>query len=358
VTLPVSNLVMDSFWGVRRITPALTVAVLFVCAAASITWCVLLRFPDGLGASAGERMAECAVLGSPLAFLCACVLVFVRTRFGYCLGLVAGLIALPWFVWTESLLTPVNSWVFLNTGGESVPEALALLAFAKLKILSMALIVFAVLCSALRLLPARLAMRGSPLCQRTWPAVALGLLVLATWFARSVVPYREPIIVDGVSPEFRILHVEKRGLRYHETEVYVFRDGLAWVRRNDRRLFQYRFESRVAMIVLGDVSLTTLEHARSFMKLSELRSLPTPPAKALRSWNAEGWYVALRDSRPLAFSSEYRTVPPREVADLLYEIEGLPARQGQATVRDVCLGFCYNPVAGFSEADGRDSKHR
>lgn len=348
---------MDGFWEVRRIRRGLAVAALFLCTAVSIAWCVLLRFPNGLGASTGERMAEGAVIASPLVFLCACVLIFVRPRFGYGFGLVAGLVAGPWFVWTESLLAR-NSWVFLNTGDESVPEALALMAFAKVKILSMTLIVVATACSSLRLLPDRLLFRKSPLCQRTWPAFAASFLVLAAWFVHSAIPYRVPIIVDGVSPEFRILHVEKRGLRYHETEVYVFRDGRAWVRRNDRRLFQYRFESRVGLIALGDVSLTTLNHARSFMKSSELRKLHTAPAKALRPWNAEGWYVALRDSRPLAFSSEYRTAPPQEVTNLFYEIERLPARlEERAAVRDVCLGFCYNPVTWFSEADNRNSNH-
>jgi hypothetical protein len=347
---------MDGFREPRRAARELTAAALYLGTAVSVA-VALLRIPNPLAAPASEHVAEGVAFVSPLVFLCACVLVFVRPRFGHSLGLFAGLIALPWFVWTELWLSPANSWVFLNTGDESVPEALALLALAKLKILSIALIVFAILYSSLRLLPSRLLLGKSPLRQRTWPAFALGFLMLAAWFIHSVTPYRVPLIVDGESPQFRILHVEKRGLRYHETEVFVFRDGRAWVWRNDRRLFQYRFEARVAMISLG-AYLPTLDHARAFVKSPELRNLHTPPAKALRSWNADGWYVALRDSRPLAFSSEYRTVPPPEVTNLFYEIEKEgPALEYPATVRDVCLGFCYNSVAWFSGADNLNSNH-
>jgi hypothetical protein len=100
---------------------------------------------------------------------------------------------------------------------------------------------------------------------------------------------------------------------------------------------------------MAEVSLSTLERARAFVTSPELLNLHTPPAKALRSWNAEGWYVVLHDSRPLAFTSEYRTTPPREVADLFHEIEKLPTREvGTAAVRDVCLGFCYDPIAALA----------
>jgi hypothetical protein len=230
---------------------------------------------------------------------------------------------------------------------------LTLMAFARLKIVSMALIVFAILSSSLRLLPARLILGKSPFCQRTWPACALGFLLLAAWFAYSVTPYRIPVIVDGVPAELRILHVEKRGLRFREIQVSVFRDGRAYVLRNDRQLFEYRFDCRVARISLGDASLPTLDHARDLVKSPELWKLHTPPATALRSWNAEGWYVALCGSRALAFTSEYRTTPPQEVANLFCEIVGLPAKQEREAFRDVCLGFCYDPVAWFAESADR-----
>jgi len=55
-----------------------------------------------------------------------------------------------------------------------------------------------------------------------------------------------------------------------------------------------------------------------------------------------GLYVVLKDSQLFTFTSEYRTAPPREVTDLFYEVEKLPAEEeGPRPVRDVCLGFCY-----------------
>jgi hypothetical protein len=298
--------------------------------------------------SSWDQSAATAARAIPLVFLCACVLVFLKPRFGYCLGLAAGLIAIPWFVRTELALDPLNSWVYLNYQGTMDSDLVVFLRFVGLRILSSALIVIAVACSSFRLLPPRWSLRKSPLCRRTWPAFAVGFLVLAVWFAYSVTPYSAPGYGDGVTPELRILHVEKHGLHFHETTLSIEKDGRAYFLRKDRRLFQYRFESRGAMTALGVTSQTALQHARTFVQSPELRRLQTPPPRTLRSWNAEGWYVVLKDSRLLAFSSEYRTTPPKEVTDLFHEIEKLPASYvGPVTLRDVCLGFCYDPVAGL-----------
>jgi hypothetical protein len=107
----------------------------------------------------------------------------------------------------------------------------------KLKLLSVALIVIAMICSSLRLLPAHWLLRKPPLRKRTWPAFAIGLLMMAMWFVHAATPYRLPRGCVGMnSSEFRILHVEKRGLHFHETQVIVARDARAWVLRNGRRL--------------------------------------------------------------------------------------------------------------------------
>jgi hypothetical protein len=244
----------------------------------------------------------------------------------------------------------MNSWVFLNDDGSSfmggwVP------AFVKLNILSVALLLISTACSMLRLLPARWSLRRSPLCMRTWPAFAVGFVVLAMWFARSVTPYTVPGYDHGLGAALRILHVQKRGLRIHETRVGLFRDGLFWIFRDDRRLFQFRFERYLAQTSYGEELIAVREHGWALVRSPELWKLRTPPARALRAWNAEGWYVVLKDSRLLAFTSEYGTVPPREVTDLFHEIEKLPVSEERSyAVRDVCLGFCYDPIAalGFS----------
>lgn len=144
---------------------------------------------------------------------------------------------------------------------------------------------------------------------------------------------------------FRILHVEKRGLHFQETGISTYHDAEFWVWRNDRRLFQYRFESRG---VHGVLPQTVFEHAAALVRSPQLWATHTPAAKGLRSWNAEGWYVVLRDTQLFAFTSEYGTRPPREVTDLFYEAEKLPGTELKPwSVRDVCLGFCYGPVAGL-----------
>jgi DMSO/TMAO reductase YedYZ heme-binding membrane subunit len=108
---------MDGFAQARReFTPSLTVAALYLCTAASIA-CVFLRIRDWPLGVNPNRLAEDLAIASPLVFLCACVLVFFRARLGYALGLVAGLIALPWFVWTE-LSLDWNSWITLNIADE------------------------------------------------------------------------------------------------------------------------------------------------------------------------------------------------------------------------------------------------
>lgn len=162
--------------------------------------------------------------------------------------------------------------------------------------------------------------------------------------SRSAMPWLVPGIVDAVSRDLRILHVERRGMRFHETSVRAMRNGEFWANHYDRRLFQYRFQ---LPSVSGVMPQATHERANDLAHSLLLRSLHTAPPIALRSWNAEGWYVALRDSPLLAFTSEYGTSPLWEVKEMLEQIEKLSGIQGLVTVKDVCLGFCYDPVAAL-----------
>jgi hypothetical protein len=339
---------MDGFGDARcGSMPKLTAAILLLCTAGSIGFLALLN-DDFLAGS--DRPVEVAAKLSPFVFLFASALVFFRPRVGYALGVIAGLIALPWFFQTEFSPATWNSWIILNYGSPiPIPsDAGAYLAFTRLKILSVILIVVAVACSSLRLLPARWSLWKAPLCRCTWPAFALGFLVLAVWFGYSATPYSIPAFDHPWRTEFRILHVEKRGLRFHETTMIEERDGRAWIFWTERWLFQYRFEERVAWTALAETSPATIERAHAFVQSPALWELRTPPARTLRSWNAEGWYVVLKDSRLLAFTSEYGTAPPKEVTELFHQIENLPIREESLfAVRDVCLGFCYDPLAAL-----------
>jgi len=328
-----------------RDTPKLTTSILLLCAAGSCTFLTLL---DGGFLSSWVRLVEVANTVSPLFFLGASALVFFRPRFGYSLGVIAGLMALPWFFQTEFSHASWNSWIILNSESSASSEVGRYLAFTSLRILSVILIVVAVTCCWLRLLPARWSLWKSPLCRCTWPAFAVGFLVLAAWFGYSVTPYNIPGFDHPGNAEFRMLHVEKRGLRFHETTIWEERNGRTWISRTERRLFEYRFEERVGSAALAEASPSTIERARNFLQSPGLWELRTPAAKALRSCNAEGWYVVLKDSRLLAFTSEYGTDPPKEVTGLFHEIENLPIREeSRLALRDVCLGFCYDPLAAL-----------
>ena len=128
----------------------------------------------------------------------------------------------------------------------------------------------------------------------------------------------------------------------------VSRDSRTLVSHSSRRLFQYRFEHLAHRVTLGEKSPAALDRARVLMGSPELWGKPAPLATAPRSWNSEGWYVSRRESPGLAFTTENGLKPPLVVTSLFYEIEALPSsapiRQG---IRDVCLGFCYDPVGGL-----------
>ena len=319
----------------------------FLCTAVCVTWALLKNPYDQGSAITGYHAAYFAAMASPFIFLVACVRGFFRRRLDCGLGLVASLAALPWFLWTEWSAYPwSNAWIALNVGPDWVFRGdQQFVSFAKLEILSVSLIVISIFCSLLRLLPSRWTLRKSPLRERTWPAFATCFVLLAAWFVSSASPYRVPLIVDAVPPWLRILHVEKRGLLFHETTVMTYRDAAFWISRNDRRLFQYQFEDRVGRGVMPE---SVREHVRSMMQSPALLGMRTAPPKALRSWNAEGWYVVLKDSEVLAFSSEYKTSPPQDIMNLFHEIEALPTdAETPWSVQDVCLGFCYDPLAGL-----------
>jgi hypothetical protein len=84
---------------------------------------------------------------------------------------------------------------------------------------------------------------------------------------------------------------------------------------------------------------------------TQLRNLRTQPAIPIRSGDAEGWYVHIGQN-VLAFTTEYGSTPPKEVVDLFRDLESVvPIETSLGTVADVCLGFCYDPVAGLGLAD-------
>ena len=252
----------------------------------------------------------------PTVFVAAGVLVLVLASAGvflwpclsYWLGMLSGLVTLAGFL-EGDFGGFVNSWIAFN-----LPESTVNLLEAKARIIFVAAVVVSTACSVTRLLPSAWMLRRSPVRERTWPAFAVCLLVIALWFGGSASPYRIPLIVDAVGAELTLLHVEKRGIQFHETSIRVYRDGKFYLSRNDRRLFQYRFAERIDSGVLPEaVTTTAITMARS----TQLKDLRTPPAMALRSHNAEGWYIRTSQT-VLAFNTEYGTKPPKDVVDLFH----------------------------------------
>ena len=265
---------MDISWETRHeATPKLT-AVLFLCSAMSIA-CTFLTIPDGPlfgSTSSWDRPIEIAAKSSPAIFLCACGLLFFRARLGQLLGLVAGFAALSWLVRTECSLDPWNTWIFLNYRDQRGVEGGGIRAFVTLRVLSGAFVGTTVACCLLRLLPAKWELRKSSLSRRTWPAVAAGFVGLAAWFVHSVTPYSVPGYDHGTRAEFRILHVQKCGLRFQEFGASAYRDVRVYVWTDERRLFQYGFNWRVAR---GGMPYQRL---LSFAESPGLWKLHTPPA--------------------------------------------------------------------------------
>lgn len=313
----------------------ITVAAFFLVTAVSIGcefWYIYPIFYSST--TTGRFWAATAALTSTFVLLCACVLVFFRPRAAYGLGLVAGLMSLPWFILAESS-SQASSWIVFNFewGPGSAPEVF--------EIVSVALIVVSSACATLRLLPTRWTLRKLPLGQRNWPAIATGFLVLSGWLYHAGTPYQIPAIADEVTPKFRILRVEKRGLRFHEIAIKAYRNGEFWIFRTERSLFHYKFETQVSHGVMP------YKQVEAFKKSVELLTQQRAPTPMLHAWNAEGWYV-VGESKILTFTTENKIKPPHLVVDMFTEIEKQPMVATPTAIgRDVCFGFCYGPLAAL-----------
>lgn len=313
--------------------PKVTASVLFLASAALTLWLVLsLPF--------SEETRSFIALGSAFTFLVAGVAVYRNPQRSYLVGLLSGTAALYWFSRFELANFPMlNSWVMLN-----LRDGDFYFPLGKLRIFFAVAVATTTICAVVRLLPRRWTLRKQPLCERTWPALVICLVLVVCWYAVSVSPYRIPLIADSIWPDFTILHVEKDGIQFHETAFNVFRDGEVQRLRNDRRLFEYRFPVSRATMSLTPAVLTRVE---TIVMSPQLRNISTPPVTRLRRRNAEGWYIQT-EQRVLAFTSENGTEPPPQLIGLFRDLEsGTPREERLEVMKDVCLGFCYDPLAGL-----------
>jgi len=222
---------------------------------------------------------------------------------------------------------------------------------AALAILAVGLLALSVLTAAVRLLPSKWKVGGSPLRDRSWPAFAITLVFVAAWYSRSTMPYRIPGAVDYFRfPALQILHIEKRGLRFHETCITVW--STPYARRplgmslssDNRRWLQYRFqqihESAQIPEALGERVNGMIKAAQTNPKHDE--------AQPLRDWNADGWYFYVQRAGFRVYGTPNKTAPPQEITDLFHDLDKIPrSPEPQTELRDVCLGFCYDPYSAM-----------
>lgn len=282
-----------------------------------------------------------ACVGPPV--LAASVLILGRSpRLGYITAALGATLPLFWILKTESR-DFFNSWIAMNG---SFVGASRYMRFALLRIIAVTLLLPILFLAVTRLLPVNWQLRGRPINQRSWPAVLGTLTCITYWFIAFVSPYREPIIVDAAQPEIAILHVEKDGIDLRETCIRVGRDGRYLLARADRRLFHYAFLEAMRTGLLTDQLRSKLKVIQA---LPELKQVSDRTPSALRVHRGDGWYTETGSVRVAAFTTENGTKPPPELVNFFREVEGTVS-SGEVSVsevRDVCLGFCYDPKAGL-----------
>jgi hypothetical protein len=283
---------------------------------------------------------------APVLFAIAAGAVFYRPILAHSTAF-AGLMALPWLYWSLSDRGLGNVWLMFNLSGREIGMYPPL--YAELTIFAIALIVLAIATAGLRLLPVSWQFLELPLCKRTWPAFAISFLVLAIWFSQSVMPYRIPGAVDYFQwPILQILHVEKRGLQFHETCVSVWGGPhhplSATFSGNDRRLLQYRFQQKHSSAQMPE---PLVERVRAMVKSFE-RDEESDTVKPLRKWNVDGWYFRAEGVGLKAYTTDKGPAAPQEIVSLFHDLERIPrSPETQSERRDVCLGFCYDPRSGL-----------
>jgi hypothetical protein len=324
--------------------PTRKTMLLPVCSATAVAWMFVSYVLIGQGTLSDKSIGWFAVLLAPFVLLGSALVVRKGTRLGYMVAAIGAVLPLPWIFMTESRAYE-NSWIAMNASWND-PDLFRYIRYFQLRVVSVALLLMTLMWAITRLLPSNWQLRSCPVNQRVWPAITITLICIVCWFATFVFPYRQPIIVDAVAPELSILHVKKDGLTFHETRITVYRDGRYYVVRNDRQLLRYSFKESAHAGVLTDDLRNKLKIVQG---LPELKRTMVRSPRALGARHGEGWYTEMGSFAITAFTTENVIPPPAELLDFFSEVEKAPsiAASSDDVVRDVCLGFCYDPKAGL-----------
>jgi len=95
---------------------------------------------------------------------------------------------------------------------------------------------------------------------------------------------------------------------------------------------------------------------RELAESALIKDSHTEAATPLRAWRAQGWYFSSGDKHKVsAFTTERRTEPPKELVDLFQKLIGrVQAEERLPDGKDICFGFCYDPVAALGFANLND----
>jgi hypothetical protein len=217
-------------------------------------------------------------------------------------------------------------------------------------ILAVALLTLSISTAGTRLLPSRWHIGKYSLRDQTWPSLIVCFVMLAIWYSQSVMPYRIPGALDYSDwPILQILHVEKQGLQFHERCISIWgrrgRSLSVSFSKDDRRLFQYRFQQTGSS---GQIPDPLAERIRDIIKSSKRADRRREIVKPLRNWNDDGWYFYVEGAGLSVYGTPNRTVPPQEVTSLFFELDKIPGSAlSQSELRDVCFGFCYDPLSAM-----------
>jgi hypothetical protein len=319
--------------------------VIPACSLVALVWMFAL-----LARISGDNLPKSAALIAglfgPIALLFGTLFLRRHSRLGNSVVAIGAALPLRWFFLTESRAFG-NSWISLNASW-SVPDSFRYMRYSQLRIISVALLLTTLILAVTRLIPLHWQFLHNPINRLTWPAFAISFMFIAYWFATYAFPYRQPVIVDGMQPELGLLHVEKDGAVFRETRVTVYRDGRYYLTRNDRHLFRYSFLETAQEGLLTNDLRTKLN---AILALPELKRTLDKAPRALRARHGDGWYTKMGSFKITAFTTENSTPPPAELRTFLGVVEREPSlgKNSRYELRDVCLGFCYDPKAGLGD---------
>ena len=324
--------------GVRR-RSEISAAIIYLSAALVMVLYLRLYFP---GSWPPGRYEIAALFGEAM-LLVSAIRAFMTYRFADAIALIGSLLVWPLVFRSVFYSYNFSPWLTFNLRGEGHDLHTAFL-IATVAILATGSLFAATAESVTRVMPRTWHIGKRTLLDCTWPGLAVTILFIFIWYLHAVRPYQIPIFdLHQIRPIVSVLHVEKQGLRFHETSLAFYRGGEFYVTQSDRRLFQYSFTTSMARGVLTGDSLQLLNDLAD--SPPEIGGADVSSYAPPTTWYADRWFVSFaRRSRGKPITKDVSVVP-KEVLNLFREAQKLqPEWMQTQTSRDVCLGFCFDPT--------------